>query len=144
MVTVKVKASDSTRRSPGIAISLTKDSTSELLRTVEYQWPLPGSSRNLNFKQCWSGLLLDERNSPHIRSRIPSAKNAYKLSSIPYGDIFIFTPKRECHWYIFMIVGRSHPCIANIGVSTRFETWRSLSSGVKDDSKIPRRVGSMK
>ena len=76
IVTVNVKASDRTRPSPGIAISLTKDSTSELLRTLEYKWPLPGSSRNLYFKQCESGLLLDEKNSPHIRSRIPSTKNA--------------------------------------------------------------------
>ena len=144
MVTVKVKASDWSRF-PGVIISLTKDSTSELSRTLEYQWPLPGSSRNLKFKQYGCGLLLlNGRNSPHIRSGIPSAKNAHKLSCIPNGNIFIFAPLWECHWHICTIVGRSHPCIANIGVSTRFEIWRSLSSGVKDDSKIPRKEGSMK
>ena len=41
-------------------------------------------------------------------------------------------------------LGNAHPCMASMGVSTRFDMKRSLSSGVKDVSRSARSEGSMK
>ena len=146
MVTVNVKASDWTGLCLGIAILFIKDSTSELLRTPEYQWPLPGSSRNLNCKKCRGGLLLLVKGT-HLAFAVGFQARRILISSrVFHTGTFSSSPLNESvsQRHIFMIVKRSHPCTANMGVSTRFEMWRSLSSGVKDDSKIARRMGSMK
>lgn len=96
------------------------------------------------FKQCRSGSRLLNKGIHLTFAAGFQARRIPISSRVFHTGTFSSWPLNECHWLAYTHYSWSHPCMANIDVSMRFERWRSLSSGVKDDSKIPRKVGSMK
>ena len=54
---------------------------------------------------------------------------------MPYWDVFVVTSAR-CEPYVFNMPNKQTcPCMARTGVSTKFDRKRSLSSGVRADSR---------
>lgn len=112
-----------------------------LSKTESYQWRWPGSSFSLSRLEFRVIEIIDRVHG--VYSRIEGLQCADQLPGMPRRDIFIIAAD-EGLGKMDVPTESAHPWTARIGTPTTFDKNKSLSSGVRDDSRIELRAGSTK